>query len=156
MTNLNPKLLIASFIVSDHLYMHADTNQMIILVLLLITKKTLLCQININFFISDNVAEGDVYKSDLPEHVLDQHPTIEELITHARTGKWNELGAKLKLDSVNLEGCNDYTSMYQLWIMEKGREATRRNLLKALHVIKQQNVLENYEDYLRKLLVDTI
>ena len=28
------------------------------------------------------MAEGDVYKFDLRDHVLDQQPTIEELITH--------------------------------------------------------------------------
>ena len=71
-------------------------------------------------------------------------------------GGSSQLGHTIKLDSVNLEGCNDYTSMYQLWIMEKGREATRRNLLKALHATKHQNILDRYEDYLRKLLVDTI
>lgn len=100
------------------------------------------------------MAEGDVYESDLPKHVLDQQPTTEELITHARTGKWKLLGAKLKLDDVNLDECHDLVSVYKLWIMEKAREATRRNLLKALYAIGQQNVLEKYEDYLRKLLVD--
>ena len=56
---------------------------------------------------------------------------------------------KLGLDSVDLTGCRDCTSMYQLWIMEKAREATRRNLLDALRAIRQNNVAIKYKDYLK-------
>ena len=80
---------------------------------------------------------------------MDQQPTLEELILHARTAEWNTLGVKLGLDSVDLAGCHDCTSMYQLWIMEKAREATRRNLLDALSAIRQNNVRIKYEDYLK-------
>ena len=67
---------------------------------------------------------------------MDQQPTLEDLISHARTVEWYHLGVKLGLDCVDLAGCHDCTSMYQLWIMEKAREATRRNLLDVLSAIR--------------------
>ena len=79
---------------------------------------------------------------------MDQQPAIEELISHTRTAEWNQLGVKLGLDSVDLAGCHDCTSMYQLWIMEKGKRATRRSLLNALRAIRQNNVADVYEEYL--------
>ena len=80
---------------------------------------------------------------------MDQQPTHEELISHARTAEWYQLGVKLGLDSVDLDGCHDYTRMYRLWIMEKAREATRKNLLDALRAIGQNNVAIKYKDYLK-------
>ena len=53
------------------------------------------------------------------EILFDQQPDIKELTTYVRTGKWNLLGVQLELDSVNLSGCTDFTSMYQLWITQK-------------------------------------
>ena len=83
---------------------------------------------------------------------MDQQPTLKELISHARTAKWNQLGVQLGLDRVDLAECHDYTSMYQLWFEEKAREATRRNLLDALRAIRQNNVVIKYEDYLKTLV----
>ena len=83
---------------------------------------------------------------------MDQQPTIQELSKDARTADWNKLGVELKLDSVALAGCNDCTSMYQLWLMEKAREATRRNLLNALHALKLNAIIQTYEDHLKKLV----
>ena len=80
---------------------------------------------------------------------MDQQPTHEELISHARTAEWHQLGVKLGLDSVDQAGCRDCTRMYQLWIMEKGRSATRRSLLDALRAIRQNYVADAYEDYLK-------
>ena len=104
------------------------------------------------YFILDNIVKGGVHVSTILDHLLDQQPTLEELISHVRTAKWNQLGVKLGLDSVDLAGCHDYTSMYQLWIMEKAREATRRNLLDALSAIRQNNVRIKYEDYLKSIV----
>ena len=59
---------------------------------------------------------------------------------------------QLQLDSVDLAGCHDCTSMYQLWIMQKAREATRRSLLVALKAIKQNDVERIYEDYLKTMV----
>ena len=83
---------------------------------------------------------------------MDKQPTIQELSQYARTADWNRLGVALKLDSVALAGCRDYTDMYQLWIMEKAREATRRNLLNALYALKLKAIVQKYEDYLKKLV----
>ena len=83
---------------------------------------------------------------------MDQQPSIQELTTHARTAEWNQLGVKLQLDSVDLAGCHDCTSMYQLWIMQKAREATRRSLLVALRAIRQNDIKSVYEDYLKTMV----
>ena len=66
------------------------------------------------YFILGNIVKGDVHISNLPDHLLDQQPTHEELISHARTAEWNVLGVKLGLNSVDLAGCHDYISMYQV------------------------------------------
>ena len=83
---------------------------------------------------------------------MDQQPILKELISHARTVEWYQLGVKLGLDSVDLAGCHDCISIYQLWIMEKAREATRRNLLDDLRTIRQNNLAMIYEDYLKTLV----
>ena len=83
------------------------------------------------------------------EILLDQQPDLNELITHARTAQWYQLGVKLELDSEDLRGCTDLTRMYQLWIKEKAEMATRRNLLTALRSIRENNVTWMYESYLR-------
>ena len=80
---------------------------------------------------------------------MDQRPTLEELISHSRTAEWFDLGVKLGLDSVDLAGCRNCTRMYQLWIMEKGKSAMRRCLLDALRAIRQKDVADAYEDYLK-------
>ena len=83
---------------------------------------------------------------------MNQQPPIQEVTTFAKTAKWNQLGVTLQLDSVNLAECHDCTSMYQLWIMEKARDATRRNLLNALSAIRQNNVAMKYKDYLKTIV----
>ena len=80
---------------------------------------------------------------------MDQQPPIKEIITHARTAEWNQLGVQLELTDVDLGGCHDCTMMYQLWIQEKAENATRRNLITALRTIKQNNVAKKYEDHLK-------
>ena len=90
------------------------------------------------------------------DQLLDQQPPIQEITTHARTEKWNELGTQLQLDSVNLAECHSLTSMYQLWIQEKADEATRRNLLDALRAIKQNNASRIYEKYLKTTVSYTV
>ena len=59
---------------------------------------------------------------------------------------------KLELDSVALAGCHDYVSMYQLWIMEKAENATRRNLINALIAIRQNNTVRIYKEYLKSIV----
>ena len=90
------------------------------------------------------------------DQLLDQQPPIQEITTHARTEKWNELGIQLQLDSVNLAGCHSLASMYQLWIQEKADKATRRSLLDALRAIKQNDVARIYEYYLKTLVSYTV
>ena len=95
------------------------------------------------------MVEGGVHVFTLPDDFLDQQPTIQEITTYAETAKWNKLGVQLELNSVALAECNDCTRMYQLWIQEKAHNATRRNLLVALKTIRENNVAENYEKYLK-------
>ena len=59
---------------------------------------------------------------------------------------------KLELDGVALAGCHDYVSMYQLWIMEKAENATRRNLINALIAIGQNNTVRIYKEYLKSIV----
>ena len=92
---------------------------------------------------------GEEYRSNSLEILLDQQPDIKELTTHARTAQWHLLGVQLELDSVDLDGCTDLTSMYQLWIQEKAEMATRKSLLTALRSIRENNVAWKYESYLR-------
>ena len=89
------------------------------------------------------------------DQLLGQQPPIQEITTHARTEKWNELGSQLQLDSVNLAECHSLTSMYQLWIQEKADNATR-SLLNALRAIKQNNVARIYKNYLMTMVSYTV
>ena len=84
---------------------------------------------------------------------MDQKPPIIEITTHARTAEWNLLGVQLELSDVALAECHDCTTMYQLWIMEKAENATRRKLISALKAIRQNKVSYNYEQYLKTLCV---
>ena len=86
------------------------------------------------------------------DQLLDQQPTIQELTTYAETAKWNKLGVKLELNKVDLAGCQDCTSMYQLWIEEKSDKATRRRLLDALRDIRQNDVARKYKEYVDELV----
>ena len=86
------------------------------------------------------------------DQLLDQQPTILELVTHVRTAEYNQLGVILRLDSVNLAKCHDYTSMYLLWIEEKAQNATRRSLLDALTTIGLNDVASKYKDYLKTIV----
>ena len=90
--------------------------------------------------------------SALLDQLLDEQPPIAEVIKHARTSNWNRLGVQLQLDSVYLAGCYVYTNMYQIWIMEKGNNATRRNLLNALRAIRENRVANLYEKYLQTMV----
>ena len=90
------------------------------------------------------------------DQLLDQQPPIQEITTHARTEKWNELGTQLQLDSVNLAECHSLTSMYQLWIQEKADKATRRSWLDALRAIKQNNAARIYKKYLKTTVSYTV
>ena len=38
------------------------------------------------------MTEDDVHVSTLPDQLLDQQPPILEIVTHARTRKWIEIG----------------------------------------------------------------
>ena len=91
--------------------------------------------------------------ANLFEQLLDQQPSLKELASNAKTAKWYELGIQLELNGVDLAGCTDFTRMCQLWIEEKAEKASRRNFLNALEAIRQNNVVHEYKEYLRQLLV---
>ena len=85
--------------------------------------------------------------------LLDQQPDLKEITNFARTAQWYQLGVQLELDGVDLERCTALPQMYQLWIQQKAKDATRRNLLTALRAIRQFNVASQYESYLKGLSV---
>ena len=108
---------LSSFLL-DHFCMCPNTNDMITFVLLPITKCSSSNHYKYFFFISYQILLLKKMYTNLPDHVFDQQPTIQKLNTHARTADWNRLGVELKLDSVALAGCNDYTIVcisYGLW-----------------------------------------
>ena len=82
---------------------------------------------------------------------MDQQPSIVEISNHTRTPKWYQLGVLLELDAVDLANCRDCTRMYQVWIEKEAENATRRKLLTALRAIRQNDVAEHYEEYLKTL-----
>ena len=92
------------------------------------------------------MAEG---ASTIPDQVLDQQPPILEIATHAETAEWKHLGVQLELRDVALAGCRNCIETYQLWIMEKAENATRRKLISALRAIRQNNVAYSYEQHLK-------
>ena len=101
---------------------------------------------------SCNMTEEDIFVSALRDQLLDQQPPIQELARHAIIANWKQLGVQLKLNSMALAGCDECINMYQLWIMEKAENATRRNLITALRAIRQNYVADAYEHYLKKMV----
>ena len=87
----------------------------------------------------------------LPDQILDAVPDIYEVKNYARTAKWNDLGIQLKLNETSLAECKECPAMYQLWLDEKGRHATRRMLLAALRDIRQNKVADGYIDHLKTI-----
>ena len=100
---------------------------------------------------SDKMVEK--YVSPSLDILLNQQPDLKEITKFAQTAKWYQLGIQLGLDVVDLDGCTDLARMYQLWIQQKAKDATRRNLLIALRAIRQNNVACQYEDYLKRFRV---
>lgn len=87
-------------------------------------------------------------ENSIPANILDGNPDTYELITYARTAKWNKLGINLKLDGVSLKVCRDYDDIYQKWIDEKNRS----NQIAAFRAIKQNRVADDYIEYLKTLI----
>ena len=86
---------------------------------------------------------------------MDQQAPIKEVANNAATAEYNLFGVTQQLDSVKLARCHDCTAVYQLWIMEKAENATRRNLLDTLKAIGQNDVARKYEDYLKSCIGPT-
>lgn len=85
----------------------------------------------------------------MPDYILDQQPSIQELLLHARLVNYNDIGILLSLDSVDLGNCHDCTRMYQLWLQEKAENATRRILLTAMKKRRENSAARKYEAYLK-------
>ena len=90
-------------------------------------------------------------KHSLPDQILDAVPDIYELKNYARTSEWNDLGIQLKLNKTSLAERKSCAAVYQLWLDEKGRDATRRMLLAALRDIGQKAVADDYVDHLKTI-----
>ena len=108
--------------------------------------------LSFNFIILGNMAKG---VPAIPDWNLDQQPPILEITTNAKTAEWKRLGVQLELNDTDLAGCHHYTEMYQLWIMEKAENATRRKLISALRAIRQNNIAHNYEHHLKTVSILT-
>ena len=100
------------------------------------------------------MAKGDVFYTSM-DQILDDQPTKTELLKYIKVAHWFTLGALLKLNIDRLEACDgDLTLVYDLWIEEKGKKATRRILLKTLRskIMGLHNTADKYEDFLKTLV----
>ena len=88
---------------------------------------------------------------------MDDKPTLKELLTHVDVGvKWMTLGIHLELDMKDLQAIERASlnavdmciqQMYNLWLTSQP-EATRRQLLKALEVMKARTLADNYKKWI--------
>ena len=82
-------------------------------------------------------------------------PSLDELITHVEVVEWLRLGVLLKLDMKDLQAiererasiADRLQQMYNLWLMSQPG-ATRRQLLKALEVMKALTLADNYKKWI--------
>ena len=84
----------------------------------------------------------------LTKEILDTRTNIYEIKTHAETTEWNVLGIHEKLNNIKRRQCKDCADLYELWLEEKGRHATRRNFIAALRAIGQNAVADEYVAHL--------
>ena len=94
---------------------------------------------------------------------LDERPTLDELVDQADIKtKWQRLGARLKLDDMDLEAIKHDNSstddrvqkMYSLWLESQPR-ATRRQLLKALEAMNTLTLADNYKKWIASQIQST-
>ena len=86
---------------------------------------------------------------------MDGKPSLDELITHVDVVEWLRLGVLLKLDMKDLQAIERERAsiadrlqlMYNLWLMSQPG-ATRRQLLKALEVMKARTLADNYRKWI--------
>ena len=86
---------------------------------------------------------------------MDEKPSLYELITHVDVVEWLRLGVLLKLDMKDLQAierervsiADRLQQMYNLWLMSQPG-ATRRQLLKALEVMKARTLADNYKKWI--------
>ena len=86
---------------------------------------------------------------------MDGKPSLDELITHVDVVEWLRLGVLLKLDMKDLQAIERERAsiadrlqlMYNLWLMSQPG-ATRRQLLKALEVMKARTLADNYKKWI--------
>lgn len=84
---------------------------------------------------------------------MHQQPPILELVKHANTDDWFNLGIHLQLNQVKLNKCmGDLSRVYSFWIQQEGEKATRRKLLDTLKAMEKTNTAEIYERYLKTLV----
>ena len=68
------------------------------------------------------MAEGSVLFT-LFDQILHQRPPILELVKHANTDNWFNLGIHLQLNQVKINKCmGDLSRVYSFWIQWKGKK----------------------------------
>lgn len=86
-------------------------------------------------------------------HTLDKRPNLSELHEHVNVGvKWRQMGIHLQLDDKRLGAIDQENgsvddklcSMYQQWLSQNP-VGTRRDVLKALSVIQENDIARKYE-----------
>ena len=100
------------------------------------------------------MAKGDVFYTSM-EQILDDQPNMTELLKYVVVAQWFTLGSLLELNNAGLMACGgDLALVYNLWIQEKGKHATRKILLETLRspAMGLNNTADNYEDFLKTLV----
>lgn len=106
------------------------------------------------------MAEGSTPAS-LPDSILDEVPPLHEVVEYARTNRSHELGEMLELDIEDLSNVRTDLSVSKkmsavsnMWLDEKGKDATRKRLLDALRTkhVGKRSIAEKYEEKLKKMV----
>lgn len=107
------------------------------------------------------MAEGGSTLASIPNYILDEVPPLHEIVEHARTNCYIELGTMLELDTEDLSNVKTESAVliklravYQMWLDKKSKHATRRRLLAALRTkcVGQNRVADSYEEELIKMV----
>ena len=93
--------------------------------------------------------------------LLDDVPPLSEICNYVRIPNWSDLGVQLELKEEDLGRINTdptvtdkLSSMYQVWLNRKAKNATRKQLLKALRTnhVGQNRVANDYEQELERMV----
>ena len=103
------------------------------------------------FISTGTMAKGGI--PSIPDYILDDTPNEIELLNHAQTAKWRELGMRLEIEKVIQDQCNSCAEIYQKWLATKPKpEKTRRILIDVLNAMHEVQLADNYIKHLATMV----